>query len=200
MQLSTCRVIIVGLTAPPSLVSIRIWKRALRRRTSYPKRQGPLVCASLLLCMFPARALAQQTAALGINRGLPDAPLPQSSPQSPAEQTSSAEGSASVSGTVLDTTGAVVPGAQVSLTQRDGKTLHVLVSGANGEFTFTKLPASSYLVIVNAKGFAPFTSAEFAVTAQQSYEVPSISLSVGMASTEVTVRPTEAVAAEQIKA
>jgi Carboxypeptidase regulatory-like domain len=150
--------------------------------------------------MFPASGLAQQTAALGINRSLPDAPLPQSSPQSPAEQTSSAEGSASVSGTVLDTTGAVIPGAQVSLTQRDGKTLRMLESGANGEFTFTKLPASSYLVIVNAKGFAPFTSAEFAVTVEQSYEVPSISLSVGMASTEVTVRPTEAIAAEQIKA
>ena len=199
MQLFTRRLIIVSLTAPPTLVSTRNWKRALRR-TSFPKHQAPLVCASLLLCMVPASALAQRTAALGINRSLPDAPLPQSGPQSSAEQTSSAEGSASVSGTVLDTTGAVVPGAQVSLTQRDGKTLRMLESGANGEFTFTKLPASSYLVIVNAKGFAPFTSAEFAVTAQQFYEVPSISLSVGMASTEVTVRPTEAIAAEQIKA
>jgi Carboxypeptidase regulatory-like domain len=199
MQLFTRRVIIVGLTVPPTLVFPRNWKRALRR-TSYPKHPAPLVCASLLLCMVPTNALAQRTAALGINRSLPDAPLPQSGPQSSAEQTSSAEGSASVSGTVLDTTGAVVPGAQVSLTQRDGKTLHTLVSGANGEFTFTKLPVSSYLVIINAKGFAPFTSAEFAVTEQQSYEVPNISLSVGMASTEVTVRPTEAIAAEQIKA
>jgi hypothetical protein len=78
--------------------------------------------------------------------------------------------------------------------------LRTLISGGNGEFAFTKLPAGSYLIIVNVKGFAPFTSAEFAVTAQQSYEVPKISLSVAMADTEVTVRPTDVIAAEQIKA
>jgi hypothetical protein len=83
---------------------------------------------------------------------------------------------------------------------RDGKTFHTLASGPDGEFNFTKLPAGYYLVSVNAKGFAPFTSAEFAVTAQQVYEVPNISLFVGMASTEVTVRPIEVIAAEQIKA
>jgi hypothetical protein len=61
-------------------------------------------------------------------------------------------------------------------------------------------PPVPILVIVNVKGFAPFTSAEFDVTAQQSYEVPRISLSVAMADTEVTVRPTDVIAAEQIKA
>jgi carboxypeptidase family protein len=122
------------------------------------------------------------------------------SPQGLAEPTSSAEGSASVSGTVLDESGASVSGAQVSLTHRDGKTLHTLVSGANREFTFTSLPPGSYLVIVNAKGFAPFTSGEFNLSSQQSYAVPSISLSVATANTEVLVRPTEVIAAEQIKA
>jgi hypothetical protein len=73
------------------------------------------------------------------------------------------------------------------------------VSEANGEFTFTKLPAGSYLVIVNAKGFAPFTSAEFTLSLQQSYEIPNIALTVGEAVTEVTVRPTEVIAAQQIK-
>jgi hypothetical protein len=101
---------------------------------------------------------------------------------------------------VLDGTGAAISGAQVSLTHRDGTQLHSLKSGANGEFAFTKLPAGSYLVIVNAKGFAPFTSTEFVVTAQQSYEVPNVALSVASADTSVTVRPTEEIAAEQIKA
>jgi hypothetical protein len=141
---------------------------------------------------------------------LPDAPIPagqaQSQSFSPAglqgltEPTSSAEGSASVSGTVLDESGASISGAQVSLTHRDGKTLHTLVSGVNGEFTFSNLPPGSYLVIVNAQGFAPFTSGEFNLSAQQSYAVPSISLSVATANTEVLVRPTEVIAAEQIKA
>ncbi|MBB5318443.1 carboxypeptidase-like regulatory domain-containing protein [Tunturibacter empetritectus] len=122
---------------------------------------------------------------------LPDAPQPQSGQQSSAEQTPAVEGSASVSGVVLDVSGAAVPGAQVSLTHRDGTQLRTLISGGNGEFAFTKLPAGSYLVIVNVKGFAPFTSTEFVVTAQQSYEVPNISLSVATADTEVTIRPTD---------
>ena len=55
-------------------------------------------------------------------------------------------------------------------------------------------------MIVNAKGFAPFTSEEFVVTVQQAYEVPEISLSVATANMEVTVRPIDLIAAEQIKA
>jgi hypothetical protein len=74
-----------------------------------------------------------------------------------------------------------------------------MVSEANGEFNFTKIAAGSYLVMVNAKGFAPFTSAEFVVTAQQAYEVPDVLLSVAAASIEVTVRPTDLIAAQQIK-
>jgi hypothetical protein len=84
--------------------------------------------------------------------------------------------------------------------QGDGTQLLTMVSEATGEFTFTKIPAGSYLVIVNAKGFAPFTSAEFAVGVQQAYEVPDLSLSIATASMEVTVRPTELVAAGQIRA
>jgi len=155
----------------------------------------------LPLCAITTIANAQQTVEPGTSSSsLPNAPQPQSDQQSSAEQTPSGERSASVSGVVLDVSGAAVPGAQVSLTHRDGTQLRTLNSGDNGEFAFTKLPAGSYLVIVSAKGFAPFTSAEFVVTAQQSYEVPMISLSVAMTDTEVTVRPTDVVAAEQIKA
>jgi hypothetical protein len=157
----------------------------------------------LLLCVLTIPANAQQqTAELETNSSsaLPDAPLPQSGLQSSSEQTASAERSASVSGVVLDASGAAVRAAQVSLTDRGGRELHTLVSGQNGEFTFSKLPAGSYLVIVAAKGFAPFTSGEFDLKSQQSFEVPSISLAVASANAEVIVRPTEVIAAEQIKA
>ena len=75
-----------------------------------------------------------------------------------------------------------------------------MVSEANGEFNFTKIPAGSYLVSVNAKGFAPFTSAEFAVAVQQAYEVPDVSLSIAPANMELTVLPTELIAAGQLRA
>jgi Carboxypeptidase regulatory-like domain len=96
--------------------------------------------------------------------------------------------------------GATVSGADVSLMHEDGTQMHTMVSEANGEFNFTEVPAGSYLVVVNGKGFAPFTSAEFNVAVKQAYELPDVSLSVARASIEVTVRPTELIAAEQIRA
>jgi hypothetical protein len=114
--------------------------------------------------------------------------------------TSSAEGEASVSGIVVDTSGAAVPEANISLTSVDGLRRRTLTSGANGEFAFKKMASGSYLVIVDAAGLEPFTSAEFVLGAQQAYEMPRITLSVATAVTQVTVRPTEEIAAEQIKA
>ena len=145
--------------------------------------------------------LAQQGTAgpTATGRSLPDTPLPNAEPQNSAQQTSPADGSASVAGTVQDASGATVSGARVGLMHGDGTPLHTMVSEADGEFNFTKLPAGSYLVTVNAKGFAPFTSAEFAIAVRQAYEVASVSLSVATANLEVTVRPTELIAAEQIK-
>jgi Carboxypeptidase regulatory-like domain len=100
---------------------------------------------------------------------------------------------------VLDVSGASVAGAEVSLTHEDGTQSHTMVSDANGEFSFTEIVPGSYLVVVNAKGFAPFASAEFVVAGQQAYEVADISLSVATASMEVMVRPTDLIAAEQIR-
>jgi hypothetical protein len=201
MQQLTRSLTIFGLITARTISTSPVWKRALRKDI-WRRPHAVLACAPLLLCLVTTTTLGQQqTAELGVSSSsLPDAPLPQSGPQSSAEQTLYAEGSATVSGTVLDGSGAAIPGAQVSLTHRDGTQLHNLKSGGNGEFAFTKLPAGSYLVIVNAKGFAPFTSTEFAVMAQQAYEVPSVVLSVASADTSVTVRPTEEIAAEQIKA
>ena len=202
MQLFACNVTVSGLTAFHIVTTPRIWRRALQWATSLRGRPA-LACSPLLLCLITAAAYAQQqTSELRIISSslLPDAPLPQSDSQSSTEQTPSAEGSAAVSGVVLDGSGAAVPGAQVSLTYRDGTQLRSLVSGGRGEFAFTKLPAGYYLATINAKGFATFTSGEFTLSPQQSYEVPSISLSVASANSEVTVRPTEVIAAEQIKA
>ncbi|MGA2810992.1 MAG: carboxypeptidase-like regulatory domain-containing protein [Candidatus Acidiferrum sp.] len=106
---------------------------------------------------------------------------------------------ASVTGRVLDLSGATVSGAEINLMHRDGTPSLDMVSDANGEFSFSKILPGSYLVVVNAKGFAAFTSAEFLATDQMVYELPNISLSVATANIEVMVRPTDQVAAEQIR-
>lgn len=201
MQLFASNVAVSGLTVSHTVTNPRGWRRALKWAT--PLWPPPaLACSQLLLCLITAAAYAQQqTSELRISSSLlPDAPLPQTDSQSSTEQTPSTEGAAAVAGVVLDGSGAAIAGAQVSLTHRDGTQLRSLVSGAHGEFDFTRLPAGSYLVIVNSTGFAPFVSPEFAISAQQFYEVPNISLSVASQDTEVTVRPTEVIAAEQIKA
>jgi hypothetical protein len=152
--------------------------------------------------MVPASAISRQQipGRASSSPALPDTPLPNSYPQNSGQQTLHEEGSASVAGTVLDVSGATVSGADVSLMQTDGTQLHTMVSEAGGEFNFTKIPAGSYLVTVNANGFAPFASAEFSVAVRQAYEVPEVSLSIARANIEVTVRPTELIAAEQIRA
>jgi hypothetical protein len=158
--------------------------------------------ASLLLWMVPASALApQRIGARGMSsRFLSDVPPRNADPQNLALQKAPAGGSASVAGTVLDVRGAAIPGAEVSLSHRDGTQLQTMASEANGEFSFTNIAPGPYLVMVNAKGFAPFTSAEFVLAVLQTYEVPNVSLSIATANMEVTVRPTEMIAAEQIKA
>ena len=101
----------------------------------------------------------------------------------------SVQGTATVSGTVLDSTGALIQGARVSLALRDGSQLQTVKSSENGQFAFVRVPAGSYLVTVEAAGFATFRSQEFSVTAKQAYLVPGIPLLVAGSTTSLTVRP-----------
>jgi hypothetical protein len=192
---------LMGLTEPGRVTSSLLYKCALRKATS---ACVPAVLASalLVLCMIPTRASAQQQIAgrETISRSFPDAPLAKSDPKSSPANSVSVEESASVAGTILDVSGAGVPGAEVSLTHEDGTELRTMVSEAGGEFNFSKIPPGPYLVVVNAQGFAPFTSVEFVVSGEQAYEMPDVLLSVATASMEVMVRPTDLIAAEQIRA
>ena len=155
--------------------------------------------------MIPPGAFAQAQQQSGGresgSRALPDAPVPAfAMPISARPSPAAAEGAASVEGVVLDASGATVSGAAVILQHEDGGELQEMASGTNGEFNFTKIPAGSYLVSVNAEGFAPYTSEGFALQGQQDYEVPDFVLSVAGASIEMIVHPTEFIAAEQMRA
>jgi hypothetical protein len=143
--------------------------------------------------MLPVGTIAQQPDSASGIRG---SSLPAGSLATPP----ATEGTCTVAGTVLDLSGASVSGADVSLMPRDGTQSHRMVSGANGEFNFIEIRPGSYFVIVNAKGFALFTSAEFALAARQTYQVPGISLSLAGTNSEVTVHPTDVIAAEEIRA
>ena len=114
--------------------------------------------------------------------------------------TSPADASASISGVVQDETGAPVAAAEATLTDANGSPRSTVLSGANGEFTFSPIPPGSYRVVVKAKDLEPFQSAAIVLAAGQVYEVPGIFLKVAAENTHLTVRPTDVVAAQQIKA
>lgn len=148
MQLFIRSISMLGLTAPRAVAPSLVWRRALTK-TTWLRPPAVLTYASLvLLCAITATTNAQQrTPEPGTSSSsLPDAPQPQSGQQSSAGQTPAVEGSASVSGVVLDVSGAAVPGAQVSLTHRDGTQLRTLISGAAVNLllpSFPPVPISS---------------------------------------------------------
>ena len=59
----------------------------------------------------------------------------------------------SVSGFVKDGTGAVVPGAKISLTNTSTNVVVTTTSDPNGEFQFLQLNPSTYSLVVESKGF-----------------------------------------------
>lgn len=145
------------------------------------------IAALMLLSLLSTAGHAQeQVASLASHsNSLPAAPVPKP---------------ATVSGTVLDSSGAAIPGAQVSLLLPNGSRLLSVTSDANGDFSFTDVAPGSYVITVEASGFTPFRTPEFTVAAQQVYSLPAISLSVARQTASVVVRPTEEIAAEQLKA
>jgi hypothetical protein len=145
--------------------------------------RGGIICVPLVSFLITVAAFAQQQPTTGSTEQLPFA-----------------EGSASVSGVVMDISGAVVPGATVGVMNMDQTKRKTVTSGAAGEFAFTRLPPGSYLLVVKATGLEPFTSTPFVLTEQQAYDVRGILLAPATkANTAVVVHTTEAIAAEQIK-
>lgn len=107
---------------------------------------------------------------------------------------------ASVSGAVLDAAGGTIAGAEVALKEIDGPESRCTVTGADGKFTFQQLPAESYVVSAKAESFQEYTSGIFILAAHQDLQIPSIILAVAASTATMVVRPTEIVAAEQLKA
>src|SRR5258708_5627191 len=60
----------------------------------------------------------------------------------------------SITGTILDTTGAVVPNAQVTLLNTDQGIPSETKSSASGGYTFSPVRAGHYTITVTAQGFS----------------------------------------------
>ena len=67
-------------------------------------------------------------------------------------------GAGNIQGTVADSTGAVIPGAQVTATEASTQVAHVATTDAAGAYTFPNLVVGSYSIKVVAQGFQTYTS------------------------------------------
>ena len=90
----------------------------------------------------------------------------------------------SVSGTVVDESGAVVPGATVTLAGPASRAS--TVTGAQGEYSFRNVSPGTYQVTVTLVGFAPATRSEVVVAAGN-VDVPRITIALGTIGETVVV-------------
>src|SRR6266481_1863044 len=93
----------------------------------------------------------------------------------------------SISGTVIDPQGAVVPAAQVKATNTDTGAVYTTTSDNAGLFRFNLIPSGSYKVEISAPGFSGTLENGVAVAAGVDSSLGSVKLSVGQASTTVEV-------------
>ncbi len=92
----------------------------------------------------------------------------------------------SIQGTVKDTKGAVVPGAEVTLTNLDAGTVRSIKSSGVGEYRFEDLVAGNYSLAVTAPGFGNFEVTSVKLVVRQELRLDA-KLGVGAVQTEVKV-------------
>ncbi len=122
-------------------------------------------------------------------RILPLAALALALPLAAAAQGTSQSGS--LSGVVTDSTGAIIPGATITITHAVSGYTRQAVADSNGAYQFPNLPFNSYHVVVTAQGFGSIT--EDAVITSSVPVVLKDVLQVGVAAQNVTVESSDLV-------
>jgi Carboxypeptidase regulatory-like domain len=123
----------------------------------------------------------------------------QSAAPAQTEASQSAAKAGNIIGTILDQTGTVAVGAVVRLTSEDKTFSREVVSGDNGQFSFSNIPPGQLNLSVNSTGFGD-KAFPIELEPGQTYLMPPIVLSIATVVTDVrvTVDPVE-VATEQVK-
>jgi outer membrane receptor protein involved in Fe transport len=93
----------------------------------------------------------------------------------------------SISGTVLDPQGAVVAGATVRATQVETNRAFTTTSTSSGVVQLPSLPAGTYTIIVEAKGFSSYNAQNVMVAVGKDTGLGAMTLRVGNTAETVTV-------------
>lgn len=105
----------------------------------------------------------------------------------------------SISGTVVDQSGAVIGGARVKLTRDGASASQETVTSDDGQFSFTNVAPGSFQLMITAERFATQNSSG-TLHPGENYVVPEVALAVATTVTQVEVGVSQTeVAEEQMK-
>jgi hypothetical protein len=90
--------------------------------------------------------------------------------QAPAPASAPAE-QATIHGHIADQTGALIPGAKITIVDASGTNIRTLTADAGGAYEARGLAAGSYIIKAESAGFAPFQSQPIAIAAGQAKRV-----------------------------
>jgi hypothetical protein len=107
-------------------------------------------------------------------------------PAAAAQSSAPAATTATLRGHIADPTGALIPGATVTITNSAGNVVKSTTADSSGSYTVTGLAPGGYIVQATFSGFAPFGSPTIQLAAGQSKRV-DISMAIQAAEQSVTV-------------
>ena len=104
----------------------------------------------------------------------------------PAASAAPAAATSNLRGHIADQTGALIPGATVTVLNASGKTVKTATADSGGAYSVTGLAAGGYVVQATYQGFAPFASPVIQLTPGQSKRV-DISMAIQVEQQQVVV-------------
>jgi hypothetical protein len=99
----------------------------------------------------------------------------------------SAQDTGTISGTVVDSSDQVLPGATITLTNEATGAVRTLTSNERGEFAFRALQPGSYTVVAELQGFRKFEQRANVLNASSRLELGNVKLDIGTLSEVVSV-------------
>jgi hypothetical protein len=90
-------------------------------------------------------------------------------------------------GTLTDPQQAVIPGAEVQLTDQETGSVRTTTTTTEGIFRFNNLLPATYTVAVKAQGFKSYLQKDIALTASETRDLGRVALEIGTLQEEVTV-------------
>jgi hypothetical protein len=163
--------------ATPKSISIKPW-----RKDGWNTGRRPMwgcFCATFTtFLLLVANVSAQET--LLVSAELPEAPIPQTA--TPLNQ-----GSASITGIVTDTQGAVILGATITLEDAGGHEERTTLSDRQGSFAFSSVNAGIFSITIQAKGFAPVVKTGVSLHEGEKYQLSPTTMQIAAATSTVQV-------------